>query len=157
MNAKMPDLVRAFEGAGFTRVRTLLSSGNVVFDATAKSEAAVVRKAEAAMAEHLGKAFYTIVRPVSALQALLERDPFAGFRLPPKAKRVVTFLRDAPPPVVLPAVLEDARILAIEGREAFTIYVPSGNGPVFMRLIEKTLGADVTTRTWDTVGKVSRA
>jgi len=31
----------------------------------------------------------------------------------------------------------------------------SPRGPVFMRLIEKTFGADVTTRTWDTVRKVT--
>ena len=33
MNAKMPELKRAFEAAGFGDVKTLLSSGNVVFDA----------------------------------------------------------------------------------------------------------------------------
>jgi len=32
-NARMADLKRAFEIAGFSEVRTLLSSGNVVFDA----------------------------------------------------------------------------------------------------------------------------
>lgn len=31
-NAKMPELQAAFESAGFARVRTVLSSGNVVFD-----------------------------------------------------------------------------------------------------------------------------
>ena len=33
MNAKMPDLKAAFEAAGFTDVKTLLSSGNLVFTA----------------------------------------------------------------------------------------------------------------------------
>ena len=32
-NAKMPDLKRAFESAGFTEVRTFLSSGNLTFTA----------------------------------------------------------------------------------------------------------------------------
>ena len=32
MNAKMPELKRCFEDAGFGNVRTLLSSGNVAFD-----------------------------------------------------------------------------------------------------------------------------
>jgi hypothetical protein len=36
----------------------------------------------------------------------------------------------------------------------FTAYVPSSRGPVFMTLIEKTLGEALTTRTWDTVKKV---
>src|SRR5438034_174716 len=33
----------------------------------------------------------------------------------------------------------------------------SEKGPVFMALIEKTFGKDVTTRTWDTVLKVVKA
>ena len=50
-----------------------------------------------------------------------------------------------------------ARILGINGREIFTAYVPSPRGPVFMALIEKTFGKDVTTRTWDTVKKCAAA
>ena len=49
------------------------------------------------------------------------------------------------------------RILAVEGREDFSAYVPGDNGPVFMALIEKTFGKDVTTRTWETVRKVAAA
>jgi hypothetical protein len=45
----------------------------------------------------------------------------------------------------------------MKGREVFSAYVPTPKGPVFMALIEKTLGKDVTTRTWDTVTKVARA
>src|SRR5207237_160672 len=91
MNAKMPELKAAFESAGFTDVRTLLSSGNVAFTASAASEIALERRAEGAMLE------------------------------------------------------------------VFGAYLPSPKGPVFMALIEKTFGKDVTTRTWDTVGKVARA
>jgi uncharacterized protein (DUF1697 family) len=48
-NAKMADLKRCFEHAGFTNVKTVLSSGNVVFDALAGSEAQLEQEAEAAM------------------------------------------------------------------------------------------------------------
>lgn len=34
--------------------------------------------------------------------------------------------------------------------------VPGPRGPVFMTLIEKSFGKEVTTRTWDTVAKVAR-
>jgi hypothetical protein len=34
--------------------------------------------------------------------------------------------------------------------------VPGPRGPVFMTLIEKTFGKDVTTRTWDTVAKAAK-
>ena len=158
MNAKMPELKRCFESAGFADVKTLLSSGNVVFSARAAAEAALERKAEAAMAKRIGRAFYAFVRPTSALRRMLEADPYAAFRLPANAKRVVTFLRKPPKTKLpLPREVDGARILGINGREIFTAYVPSPRGPVFMALIEKTFGKDVTTRTWDTVKKCAAA
>ena len=158
MNAKMPELKRCFESAGFADVKTLLSSGNVVFSARAAAESALERKAEAAMAKRIGRAFYTIVRPTSALSRMLDADPYAAFRLPVNAKRVVTFLRKPPDAKLsLPRKVDGARILGINGREIFTAYVPSPRGPVFMALIEKTFGKDVTTRTWDTVKKCAAA
>ncbi len=157
MNAKMPELKKSFEMAGFTDVKTFLSSGNVVFSARATSEAALERKAEEAMTATLGRTFLTIVRPVEALQELLESDPYASFRLAPQSKRVVTFMREpAKGKLALPIVLDGARILRAEGREVFSAYVPSPRGPVFMALIEKTFGKDVTTRTWETVAKAAR-
>jgi uncharacterized protein (DUF1697 family) len=157
MNAKMPELKEAFEAAGFEDVRTVLSSGNVVFSAAAASGPALERRAEAAMARRLGKAFPTLVREVAALRDLLESDPWGELDLPPGSKRVVTFLRATPRPLpALPVARDGARILRISGREALGAYVPGPRGPVFMTLIEATFGKDVTTRTWETVGKVAR-
>lgn len=157
-NAKMPELKQAFEAAGFTDVKTVLSSGNVVFDARRTSDTALERKAEAAMRERLGQAFFTIVRPVEVLQALLATDPYRPFRVATGAKRIVTFLRNVPAATVtLPVEQDGARVLALDGRELFTAYVVSAKGPVFMSLIERTVGKEVTTRTWDTVARVARA
>jgi len=156
-NASMPDLKRAFEAAGFTEVKTLLASGNVLFTAPAASNASLQRKAEAAMSKHLGNAFLTIVRPVEALRELLASDPYKRFKPEPEAKRIVTFLRDKPTAkLALPIEFEGARILAMNGQEIFSDYLPNPKGPVFMRLIEKTFGKDQTTRTWDTVTKAAR-
>jgi uncharacterized protein (DUF1697 family) len=158
MNAKMPALKQAFEAAGFTEVKMVLSSGNVVFDARRTSETTLQRKAETAMREELGQAFLTIVRPVEMLQEMLTADPYRSFRLPPAAKRIVTFLREEPTAKpALPVELEGARLLALQGRELFSAYVPSARGAVFMTLIERTFGKELTTRTWDTVAKVARA
>src|SRR5439155_23846112 len=93
-NAKMPALKKCFESAGFSDVQTVISSGNVVFSAPASAEATLQRKAEAAMEGALGRAFMTIVRPIDGLSAILESDPYAVFKLPSGAKRVVTFLRE---------------------------------------------------------------
>jgi uncharacterized protein (DUF1697 family) len=157
MNAKMPELKSAFEAAGFTDVKTVLSSGNVVFSATRASESSLQRKAEAAMIKRLGHDFLTIVRPIDALREMLASDPYKPFRLAPEAKRIVTFLRDKPSSkLALPIELHGARILSMKGGEIFSAYVPHPKGPVFMTLIEKTFGKQLTTRTWDTVAKVAR-
>jgi uncharacterized protein (DUF1697 family) len=157
MNAKMADLKRAFEAAGFEDVKTVLSSGNVVFSAHTASATTLQRKAEAAMDRELGRSFMTIVRPLSALRALVESTPYASFRLAPGSKRIVTFLRQPPEKKLLrlPVEVDGARILAIRGAEAFSVYVRTPKGPVFMTLIEKTLGKEVTTRTWETVERLA--
>jgi uncharacterized protein (DUF1697 family) len=156
-NAKMADLKQAFEAAGFTDVKTVLSSGNVVFTAPSASEASLERKAEAAMNKNLGRSFLTIVRSVESLQKILASDPYQSHRLPADAKRIVTFLKSRPrSKITLPEEVDGARILGIKGGEVFAAYRPTPRGPVFMTLIQKTFGTEVTTRTWDTVAKVAR-
>lgn len=158
MNCKMPELKAAFEAAGFDAVKTVLSSGNVVFDARKATEASLQKKCEAAIEAGLGRRFATIVRSVEHLDKLLAADPFAAFRLPKDAKRVVTFLREPPARAPkLPIEQEGASILALRGGEVLVAYRPIANTPVFMTLIEKTFGKDVTTRTWETVRKCAAA
>jgi uncharacterized protein (DUF1697 family) len=154
----MPALKAALEGAGFTDVKTLLSSGNVVFAGRRAADVAIEKKIEAALEAEVGKRFGTIVRSIDELNELIEEDPYQAFRLPPGSKKVVTFLRSKPEgKVALPPALDGARIWTVRGREVLSSYVRSDKGPVFMTLIEKTFGKDVTTRTWDTVQKVARA
>lgn len=156
-NCKMAALKDAFEAAGFVDVRTVLGSGNVVFDARRASEEVLQQKAEAAMHERLGQAFLTIIRPVEQLRKLLATDPYRSFRVSPKAKRIVTFLRGRPQArIKLPVEQHGARILAMKDGEIFSAYLPTPKGPVFMTLIEKTFGKEQTTRTWDTIAKVAR-
>jgi len=157
MNAKMSELKTCFEAAGFQDVKTVLSSGNVVFSATPASEATLAKVAEAAMEKELGRSFPVIVRTIDALRAILATDPYKAFRLAPGAKRVVTFLRWPPKAKLLvPLETDGARILCVKGSEVFTAYVPSPRGAVFMTLIEKTFGKEVTTRTWDTIAKLAK-
>jgi uncharacterized protein (DUF1697 family) len=158
MNAKMPALKRCFEAAGFSEVRTLLSSGNVVFNARSSSPAALERRAEKAMQSELGRSFDTFIRPVEYLQAFVESDPFDEFTLEPAAKRVVTFLRrPAELNLSLPIELDGASILKVAGSEVLVAYVPGSKGPVFMSLLERTFGKSITTRTLDTVRKCAVA
>ena len=158
MNCKMPELKRCFEAAGFFDVKTLLSSGNVAFSAVPAIVPILEETAEAAIEKHLGKKFQTIVRPSSFLQSLVNRSPFGEFELPQNAKPVVTFLRRPyKEQIKLPIEKAQARILKLEQTEVFSAYVRSEQGPVFMALLEKTFGKEITTRTLETVRKCALA
>ncbi|MPN50484.1 hypothetical protein SDC9_198111 [bioreactor metagenome] len=110
------------------------------------------------MSQHLGRSFHTIVRATRDLQTLLAGDPYAAHGIPANAKRVITFMRQpVAPRVGLPLTEDFASVFLIEDRHAFTAYVPSDNGPVFMKLIERAFGKEVTTRTLETVAKCAAA
>lgn len=157
-NCKMADLKKALESAGFTDVKTVISSGNAVFSARKASEAAIARKCEAAMMKVMGRSFTTFVRSIDDLQSLLDRDHFATEKMPANAKRNVTFIADPPKTKPrLPVDLRGARICALDGDVAYTYYVPGVADPSFMTAIEKTFGKNVTTRTWETVGRIVKA
>ena len=157
-NCKMPQLKACFQAAGFDEVRTVLSSGNVAFSTPVSTWTALEQRAEQAMLVSLGHTFHTIVRPTEYLQSLVARDPFAEFTLPATAKRVVTFLRRSEHTGVgLPLERDGARILKLEATEVFTAYEPNPKGPVFMTLLERTFGKDITTRTLETVKKCAMA
>src|SRR5580658_390489 len=142
VNAKMAQLRACFERAGFSDVRTLLSSGNVVFSTRTASGAALERRAEQAMESQLGRSFSTIVRSCDFLKTLIAADHFAGFGLSPQAPRLL-----------LPLERDGARILKQLDREVFSAYLPSPKGPVFMALLQRAFGTDITTRTLATVRK----
>lgn len=157
-NANMTELRSCFESLGLTDVKTVLATGNVAFNSPMKSESALVKLLEKGMAQHLPHSFDTIVRKTDYLKQLLQSDPFAPFDIPPKAKRVITFLRQAyTEKLALPIELDNARILAIQNGEVFTAYEPHEKGPRFMVLIERTFGKSVTTRTLLTVEKCAAA
>ncbi len=153
MNLRMADLKRCLEEAGFANVVTVRSSGNVVFDVPrSATREPLERRLERVLAEGLERGFPVIVRSVAALETLLAADPFAAYTLPSGAKRVVTFLRAAPTQKLeFPIEGDDAWLLELRGSELLSAYVPNDKGPVFMPLIEKAFGKDVTTRTWDSV------
>jgi uncharacterized protein (DUF1697 family) len=158
MNLRMPALQACLEAAGFGNVKTLLSSGNVVFTSRATAASTLERKIETALTECFGQTFVTIVRPAEALAAILDSDPYSAFRPSARAKRIVSFLRTPPNSrLKLPIEFEGARILCVRGTEIFSVYLPNPRGPAFMTLIEKTFGKEITTRTWDTVTKVAAA
>jgi len=152
-NASMAALRAAFEAAGFKEVKTVLASGNVVFDSRATAIPVLEKKVEAAIEKGLGRRFLAIVRPVEELRRMLDHAPYLG-RAHPSANRIVTFVRGPVAAPELPIERDGATLLHFDKDVLFSAYLPTPKGPVFMALIEKAVGKDQTTRTWQTIEKV---
>ncbi len=152
LNAKMPELKHCFEDAGFTHVKTVLSSGNIVFDAPARDETGLARRAEGSMTRHLSRAFYTIVRPAADLTALIETDPWEALDVPAGAKRFVTFVGEPQAANrALPIQNDESNMLAWFANDLLWAAIDPSHSSRLLSRIEKVFNGKVTTRTWETV------
>jgi uncharacterized protein (DUF1697 family) len=75
VNLKMADVVKAFEGAGFTGVRTILASGNVLLDSRAKVDG-VRASAEKALREAFGYDAWVLAYDIDTVRAISAAYPF---------------------------------------------------------------------------------
>lgn len=73
----MAELKAMFENLGFSNVRTLLNSGNVVFEAGRSAPAANAARIAAALAERTGVSANTLVLQARTLNAVVAGNPFA--------------------------------------------------------------------------------
>ena len=71
---KSAELKAAFEALGFTDVKTLLASGNVLFDA--KAGKGLKQKIEAGLKAAFGFDVPIVLRTLDELKALVAADPF---------------------------------------------------------------------------------
>lgn len=72
---KMADVAEALTGAGFTGVRTILASGNVLLDSGAAATT-VRTKAEAALRDAFGYEAWVLVYDLDAVRAIADGYPF---------------------------------------------------------------------------------
>jgi uncharacterized protein (DUF1697 family) len=161
MNPKMrnAELRRVFEDLGFTAVRTVISSGNVLFADDVTDRAALEASIEAALEAHLGSRCATIVRSRRQIELLSGLDVFDGHDDGPTARANVTFLKRRPAATAgPPAPTPTAEVVAVRNQAVFSVVDPeAGTTSAFMAALERTYGADITTRTWRTVHRIRAA
>ncbi len=105
---------------GFTRVRTYIASGNVVFDSNS-DEAGVKASLQTQLASRYGRPIGVVIRSGPDLETVIAANPFPAA----PAERTLVTLLDGPPPA---NVLETARghgreEIAVIGRNMFIRYV----------------------------------
>ncbi|MEJ0025479.1 MAG: DUF1697 domain-containing protein [Rhizomicrobium sp.] len=155
----MAQLRAAVEKAGFGEVRSLLQSGNLVFDAGALTAAATEKKLEALCTKAFGLTIDIHVRTPKAFAAIVAANPFAKEAEADPGHVHVLFLRAAPPAAAyaaLQAVIKGPEVVLGGGRHAYMLY-PDGMGrsKLTPAVLARHLGMPGTARNWNTVAKLS--
>lgn len=73
---KMTELCSLFEQAKLTNVRSVIASGNVLFESRAADAGALEKRIESALRRGLGYDVETFVRTPDELEAVVAHDPF---------------------------------------------------------------------------------
>lgn len=156
---KSADLKRVAEACGFAEVRTLLTSGNVVF-ASERAGAEIERALEEALAAE-GLVTDVIVRDLTQLEAAIAANPFPAAAADHPSHLLVTFHRDPVPADLtqrVAAIHDGPERLAAIGRELFTDF-GGRTGMAQSKLLaafRKVKAPTIATgRNWNTVTKLA--
>jgi uncharacterized protein (DUF1697 family) len=150
----MAELKERVAGLGYTKVSTLLNSGNLVFDARGTASGAQ-KKLSALLHGWLSLEIDVMVRSKAELAELVDANPFEGLQLEPGVTRYVAFLAERPPALTLPLVSEKHgfKLFELRGRDALVLSWPvKGRTSFPTALLAREVGVS-TLRNWNTVLK----
>lgn len=149
----MAQLRAAVEALPATDVRTYVQSGNVVFSSAHRTERAVVKALEPALAAAFGFEITVIARSAAEIRRILAADPLGAEGRDPTHGHVM-FLAGEPKAGGLADGVQrvgDESYLRV-GREVY-LSTPAGLGRSSLAglLTDRRLGVATTTRNWRTV------
>jgi uncharacterized protein (DUF1697 family) len=154
----MADLRAMLARMGLGEPRTLLQSGNLVFESAARP-AALEALLEANVAERLGLATDFFVRTPAEWDAALAANPFTREAKDDPSHLLVVPLKAAPAAArveALRAAIVGRERVAVVGRHAYLVY-PDGIGrsKLTNAVVESRLGTRGTARNWNTAQKLA--
>ena len=155
----MSDLRDFITELGFDDVRSLIQSGNLVFQGGTRTGADLERMLEVAAQERLDLRTMFFVRTAKEWATIIALNPFSDAAENDPSHLVFMCLKDAPSLDAVRA-LQDAikgpEIVRADGRHLYIVY-PAGIGrsKLTIKLIEAKLGTQGTGRNWNTVLKLA--
>jgi uncharacterized protein (DUF1697 family) len=154
----MADLAAMLADIGLASARTLLQSGNVVFDSAGRSGAALETFLEKETAKRLKLETDFLVRTAAEWTSIIAANPFPREAQDDPAHLVVMALKAAPTKAhvaALEAAIKGRERVRAKRRELYMVY-PDGIGrsKLTIAVIEKALASRGTARNWNTVLKL---
>ncbi len=161
-NKKVPmaELKKTLEKLGFKNVRTLLASGNVVFEAASDNTGELLKTITTALEKKFKFSIPVILLPFSGIEKIIELEPFKKIKLTPETRLYVTFLSEKTKsklPLPYHSPDDSFQILSMNDRAIFSVLdLSKTQTPDVMNILEKEFGKNITTRNWNTVEKIGR-
>jgi uncharacterized protein (DUF1697 family) len=159
----MSELAALFGAIGFAPVRTILQSGNVVFDGGGRRGAALESLLEAETEKHFALKTDVLVRSAAAWRAIVAANPFPAEAKADPSHLLVMPLKNAPGAAQFAALAaaivgRERAASAADGAALYAVY-PDGIGrsKLTTALIEKKLATRGTARNWNTALKLLAA
>jgi len=149
----MAELRRLLEALGYSDVRTLLNSGNAVFEVSRPNTNQLAASIAQAIEESAGLTIGVVVLTRAELSKIVVSNPLEPLATDP-AKHLLGFV-STPKKLAQLASLRDIdwHPERIElGAKAAYLWCPNGVlESKLMKAIVKTMGAEITSRNWSTV------
>ena len=154
----MGDLRSMCAAIGLADPKTLLASGNVVFQSRIASTGRLEKALEEASTKHLGVTTDYFVRSAGEWQAIIAANPFPEEADDNPGRVLMMCLRDAPTAAevkALQAAIKGREVVKAKGKQAYFLY-PDGIGrsKLTIKMIESALATRGTARNWNTVIKL---
>jgi uncharacterized protein (DUF1697 family) len=158
---KMEDLNLSFANLGFKNIKTLIQSGNVLFESMEMSEAELAKKIGKRLEKDLGFSVPLMLQTRQSIEALVKHNPFKAVKPGVDVKLYVAFLAEEPkfkPALPLKSPKKDIEILGVSQRMVFCLAFPAGEGRYGFPnpMVESEFGVLATTRNWNTILKLVR-
>jgi uncharacterized protein (DUF1697 family) len=157
---KMDRLRALFEELDFGNVKTVIASGNVLFDATARNVATLERRIEAHLFAALGYEVQTFIRSPKEVESILAHDPFARSKQrTPDTRLFIGFLKATPAATIcksLDGCLTPIDEFRIHDRELYWSLTGRSMDSKFSgAVLEKMLKCGTTLRNVNTVRRIA--
>ena len=155
---KMADLRELLAALGLRNVRTILQSGNAIFDADENDLAALKTRLEDGIRDRFGFDVVCILRTADEFNSTLRNQPFTEAQLRQPNKAAIVFLSDAAQPAAIDRLLENnpgREVINAAERELFIYYTDGmARSKLDNKRIERALSVGTTIRNWNTCGRI---
>jgi len=162
LTLKMADLCKLFKRLGFANIKTVLATGNVIFEASQSNRMDIASQIERLITSTYGYETVAILYTRDELSDLVEANPFHGITPSTKSSLQVSFTQRKagrlPFDTPYDAPQKGYKVLGmIDDAICSVIDLSGATRPDLLAVLDRAFNKKVTTRNWNTIERCYRA